>query len=135
MSAVLERISKRYEALAAVAPVHRIRTRDQYDAAVESLNVLLDGGAADEAHPLAELVHLIGERIEAYESRELPLPPSTGIDALRFLMAQHGLRQSDLPEIGTQGVVSEILSGRRDLRTSHIRFLAERFGVPGDVFL
>lgn len=30
---------------------------------------------------------------------------------LRFLMDQNYLTQSDLPEIGTQGVVSEILNG------------------------
>jgi HTH-type transcriptional regulator/antitoxin HigA len=29
-------------------------------------------------------------------------------------MDEHELTQSDLPEIGSQGVVSEILSGKRD---------------------
>lgn len=135
MSAALEQITERFQSLAEVVPIRRIRGRREYDEAVRTLDMLLDGGAADENHALADVVHLIGELIQAYETRHVRLPPATGVDALRFLMAQHGLRQSDLPEIGTQGVVSEILSGRRELRTSHIRLLSERFHVPGDVFL
>jgi HTH-type transcriptional regulator/antitoxin HigA len=40
-----------------------------------------------------------------------------------------------LPEIGTQGVVSEILSGKRELNVRQIRALAERFNVPPGVFV
>jgi len=35
-------------------------------------------------------------------------------------MDQHGLTQSDLPEIGSQGVVSEILSGKRELNARRL---------------
>jgi HTH-type transcriptional regulator/antitoxin HigA len=35
-------------------------------------------------------------------------------------MEQHGLKQTDLREIGSQGVVSEILSGKRDLNVRQI---------------
>ena len=54
---------------------------------------------------------------------------------LRFLMEQHGLSQSDLPEIGSQGVVSEILSGRRLLNARQITVLVARFGVSADLFI
>jgi HTH-type transcriptional regulator/antitoxin HigA len=50
-------------------------------------------------------------------------------------MEQHGLRQADLPEIGSQGVVSEILSGRRELNLRQIRALSERFGVSPATFI
>jgi len=53
---------------------------------------------------------------------------------LAFLMEQHGLRQGDMPEIGSQGVVSEILSGKRDLNVRQIRALSERFGVSPATF-
>ncbi|MNR66199.1 Antitoxin HigA [compost metagenome] len=49
-------------------------------------------------------------------------------------MQEHGLTQSDLPEIGAQSVVSDILNGKRQLNVRHIRALAERFQVPTDVF-
>ena len=54
---------------------------------------------------------------------------------LRFLMQQHGLRQSDLPEIGSQGVVSEVLADKRELNARQIRRLARRFGVSPAVFV
>jgi HTH-type transcriptional regulator/antitoxin HigA len=51
-------------------------------------------------------------------------------------MEQHDLRQSDLrKEIGSQGVVSEILSGNRELNTRQIRALAKRFSVSPAVFI
>ena len=43
------------------------------------------------------------------------------------MMREHGLTQSDLPGVGTQSVVSEILSGKRQLNLRQIRWLAERF--------
>jgi HTH-type transcriptional regulator/antitoxin HigA len=39
-------------------------------------------------------------------------------------MEAHGLTQSELPEIGSPGVVSEILSGERELNIRQIRHLA-----------
>jgi HTH-type transcriptional regulator/antitoxin HigA len=50
-------------------------------------------------------------------------------------MEEHDLTQSDLPEIGSQGVVSEILAGKRDLNVRQIAQLAERFGVSPVVFM
>ena len=53
---------------------------------------------------------------------------------LRYLMEEHELKQSDLPEIGSQGVVSEILRGKRELNTRQISVLAKRFGVSPAMF-
>ena len=54
---------------------------------------------------------------------------------MKEIMQEYQLRQSDLPEIGTQGVVSEIMAGKRELNTRQIRKLAERFGVSPAVFV
>jgi len=48
---------------------------------------------------------------------------------------KHGLKQSDLREIGSQGVVSEILNGKRDLNLRQIRALSKRFGVSTATFV
>jgi HTH-type transcriptional regulator/antitoxin HigA len=50
-------------------------------------------------------------------------------------MEEHGLTQADLSEIGSQGVVSEILHGKRELNTRQIKELSKRFGVSPAVFL
>ena len=45
------------------------------------------------------------------------------------------LKQGDLKEIGSQGVVSEILTGKRELNVRQVRALSERFGVSTATFL
>ena len=65
----------------------------------------------------------------------LRCPVVLGRAMLAFLMEQHGVKQAELPEVGTQGVVSEVLSGKRELTTKHIKALSVRFDVPASVFL
>lgn len=51
-------------------------------------------------------------------------------------MEQHGLDQSDLKnEIGSQGVVSEVLNGKRQFNLTHIKKLAKRFHVTPATFI
>jgi hypothetical protein len=56
-------------------------------------------------------------------------------EALKFLMAQHDLKRGDLPEIGSQGAVSEILTGKRDLNVRQVRALSAQFSVSTETFL
>lgn len=81
-----------------------------------------------------ELYHLLGEHLHTYEQLS-PVPAAEPRELVRFLMDQHGLKQSDLPELGSQGVVSEILSGKRVLNVRQVRALAGRFGVDVSLFL
>jgi HTH-type transcriptional regulator/antitoxin HigA len=119
----------------ALRPLFAIRTEDEYDRAVERLNQLIDEVGINEAHPLYELLDTLGTLIHAYEEEHEPLQESSGVDALQYLMEEHGLTQSDLPEVGSQGVVSEILRGKRELNVRQIRALAHRFNVAPAVFL
>jgi HTH-type transcriptional regulator/antitoxin HigA len=50
-------------------------------------------------------------------------------------MTEHNLKQSDLPEIGSQGVVSEIIKGKRNLNIRQIKALSARFHVSPLVFI
>jgi len=109
-------------------------TEAEYDSLVEALDELLDEIAGDENHPLSSLALQVGDRIAAYDAENYPIPDVPGHEVLRFLMAEHQLTQSDLPEIGAQSVVSEILNGKRKLNVRQIRALSERFNVPTDVF-
>lgn len=58
-----------------------------------------------------------------------------GAEALRYLMQRDNLRQVDLPELGSQGVVSELLSGRLGFNVRQTKALAERSGVSAALFL
>jgi len=119
----------------ALQPLLTIHDEADYDRAVATLNELLDEIGTDEKHPLYGLLDTLGTMIAAYEDANLELPEASGGETLAYLMEEHGLRQSDLPEVGSQGVVSEILSGKRELNMRQIRALAERFGVSPAVFI
>jgi HTH-type transcriptional regulator / antitoxin HigA len=119
----------------AISPLLSLRNEQEYDQAVERLNRLLDEVGTDEQHPLYTLLDTLGTLIHAYEEEHHPIPECSGVDVLRFLMEEHDLTQSDLPEIGSQGVVSEILRGKRELNVRQIRALAKRFHVSPGVFL
>ena len=69
------------------------------------------------------------------KSNTMPCLNTEGADLLRFFMEEHNLSQSDLAEVGSQGVVSEILSGKRELNVRQIRALSKRFGVSPSVFV
>lgn len=119
----------------ALRPLSTISTEDDYDQAVEHLNQLVDEVGLNEAHPLYELLNTLETLIHAYEEQHEQLQVSSGVEALQYLMEEHGLTQSDLPEVGSQGIVSEILHGKRELNVRQIRALAHRFGVAPSVFL
>ena len=102
---------------------------------VEALDELTDRIGDDESHPLMSLVDIIGDWVEAYDLEHRPMPKVSGVDVLRSVMQEHGLNQSDLPGVGTQSVVSEILSGKRQLNVRQIRWLADHFKVPVEMFI
>ncbi len=124
-----------YRRLRALVPLGTLRTKKDHARAVEMLDAILDEIGEDEKHPMAELADAISIFIDKYETEHVPIPPAKPSAALKFLMREHGLRQSDLPEIGSQGVVSEILAGKRELNARQIKQLAKRFGVSPAVFI
>ncbi len=112
-----------------IAPLLSVRNEREYNAAVKRLNELLDEIGDNEKHPLYGLLDTLGALIELYEEERYPIPETSGVEVLRFLMDEHGLTQSDLPEIGSQGVVSEILNSKRELNVRQVRALAKRFKI------
>ncbi len=118
-----------------IAPLLTIRNEREYNAAVKRLDELLDEIGDDEKHPLYSLLDTLGTLIHAYEEEHYPIPDASGAEILRFLMDEHGLTQSDLAEVGSQGVISEILNGKRELNVRQIRALAEKFKVSSAVFV
>jgi HTH-type transcriptional regulator / antitoxin HigA len=120
-----------HETLGLGAP---IANEAQYEQTLAFVEAVFDDVAADPAHPLDGLVDLLADRIREYEDRVHPWPDtSTPATVLASLMEEHGLKQSDLPEIGAQSVVSAVLAGKRQLNLRQVKALAKRFSVPLEV--
>jgi HTH-type transcriptional regulator/antitoxin HigA len=117
-----------------LGPLLTIHSEDDYEQAVERMNQLIDEVGTAETHPLYALLDTLGTLVHAYEEEHYRMPAVSGIEALRYLMAEHELTQSELSEIGSQGIVSEILNGKRTLNVRQIQALSQRFGVSPSVF-
>jgi len=112
-----------------------IRNEGEYDRAVKRLNSLVDEVGTNERHPLYGLLDTLGTLIHAYEEEHFNEPDPGGPEMLRYFMEEHGLKPSDLPEIGSQRAVSEVLKGKRELTAKQIRELASRFHVSPAAFI
>jgi len=76
--------------------------------------------------------------IEMYENKTLmPGENSTPVSVLKTLMEAKGLSQADLERegIGSSGVVSEIVNGKRRISKQQAKKLAEIFNVSSEVFI
>ncbi|WP_063570858.1 MULTISPECIES: helix-turn-helix domain-containing protein [Luteibacter] len=130
----LEAIFAQWDEFQKVSGVCHIETARDYDKVVGLTDALVDAGAMASQHSQHSLYMVLADLIYAYDQQHFPQAKVHGIDLLRFLMEQDGLTQSQLPEIGTQSVVSEILAGKRELTTGHIRALAKRFALSPAAF-
>ncbi len=125
---------EQYLALVRAFPLVSIRSDAHLDEAIAVIDRLLDIPERSTAEE--EYLQALTDLVAVYEDAHVAIPPVSGVDALRFLMEENGLTQADLvPHFGTRSIVSEVLSGKRHLALSHIARLAERFGVPADVFM
>ncbi len=118
-----------------VRPLFSIRNENEYDLAIERLNALIDEIGTNEQHPLYEFLDTLGAVVHTYEEQHYPMPETSGIEMLQFLMDEHQLEGADLPEMGTPDQVSEILAGKRELTVKNLQALAARFQVSPAVFV
>ncbi len=133
MNSQLENISKAWPTVKAIFSVPH--SEKDYNALVRILDSLINEVGNNQNHKLAPVMETIGNLIENYETQEYKINESSPIEALKYLMQEHGLKQSDLKEIGSQGVVSEILTGKRMLNIEQVKKISNKFHVSPLVFI
>ena len=127
-------VSPEYTTLLAKIPPKVIRTEKENEAYTEILYDL-DRRSKQLTAAEKELAELLTLLIEDFEEKRYRLPRAKPLDVLRFLMEQHHLLQKDLADVfGTRSIVSEVLSGKRELNKEHIARLSARFHVSPEVF-
>ncbi len=115
-------------------PLASIQNDAQLDDAIAKLDRLLDQPELSRGGRL--YLDALTDLVEVYESRQVELPPVSGVEILHHLMEANDLQQKDLiPFFGSKSIVSEVLKGKRPLALGHIVKLSEHFGLPVDVFV
>ncbi len=109
----------------------------QLDLLIEFSNHLMDKIMEDEDNDpkLEALLHLVGSYISEYEKINIPEPMGSPIEALEYLMEEHGLTRKDLSEIGSRGVLSEIFNEKRKLNKRQIIALSKIFNCNPLTFM
>jgi HTH-type transcriptional regulator/antitoxin HigA len=121
------------EMIARGAPriIHNQEELAEYTRVLEALDSL--------EHPSPEeidAIELLTLLIASYEEKHYPVPKSTPVEMVRFLMDQHDLKNKDLVrEFGNESAVSMFLSGQRRLTVQQIQALSARFRLSADAFI
>jgi len=119
--------------LAQVAP-KVIETEQEYDRALAEAERLT---FAKNRTPEEKALHkLLVTLIEAYEEQNYPMDQATPHQILQHIMESSGTRQADLVGvIGSSGVVSEVVNGKRFISKAQAKALGDYFQISPALFI
>ncbi len=119
--------------LAEVVPVV-IETEEEYDRVLKLVEELtFKKNRTTEEKALHKLLVIL---IEAYETEHYPMEQSVPHEILQHIMEASGTRQADLVGIiGSSGVVSEVVNGKRSISKAQAKVLSEYFHVSLSLFI
>lgn len=129
-------VSEDYLKLVMQCPIRVLYSEHEYDASVAVLDGLVT--RTDLSRREVNYVDALTTFVQMYDSLhyaidDSDLPPAA---VLAELMEQHAMTTSDLGAvIGSKGVASEILNGKRGISLANMAKLGGRFGVDPAVFL
>ena len=110
-----------------------IKNEAEYEAALTRIEVLMN---ANPDSPEEEELELLASLVEKYEGEHYPIYLPDPIEAVKFRMAQEGLKPKDMVTyLGSQSKVSEVLNYKRPLSLTMIRALNQGLGIPAEVLI
>ncbi|GBF80724.1 helix-turn-helix domain-containing protein [Aphanothece sacrum] len=115
-------------------PPRPIKSEKELDATQEIINELLD--KPELTLEEKDYLDILGTLIYEYEQELDIIPDIYGVELLKFLLEDNGLKSKDFVLIlRIESIVSDILNGKRQLTTSDIQALAAFFNLSPDLFL
>ena len=111
-----------------------IETEEEYDRALAIAEKLT---FATNRTPEEKALHkLLVTLIEVYETENYPMEESTPHEILQHLMDSSSIKQADLVGvIGSSGVVSEVVNGKRSISKAQAKALGDYFKVSSSLFI
>jgi HTH-type transcriptional regulator / antitoxin HigA len=111
-----------------------IETEEEYDRALVMAERLTFAKARTPEE--VALYKLLVTLIEVYEAQHYPMDESQPHEILQHVMESSGTRQADLVGvIGSSGVVSEAINGKRSISKAQAKALGEYFKVSPSLFI
>lgn len=127
---------KRYGKLLLNVLPRKIETEEQNEHYLEIVEKMIDKGAANFSPEEDVLFDLLVTLIEGFEEKAYPMAEISPCERLKYLLEEKDLKQKDLASVfGSEGVVSEILNGKRRITLKTARKLSKFFNVPAELFI
>jgi len=126
-------ISDNYLTLLANYPPRPIKSDRELTEVQTVIDSLLDRPKLSQDE--SDYLNVLGTLVYEYEISQELIPDIYGIELLKALLSEFGLKQKDLvPIFKTESIVSDILNNKRQLTARHIQELADFFSVSPAVF-
>lgn len=111
-----------------------IATIEEHQRALNEVEKLM--AIANPSPEQDQILDLLIVLIEKYEEDYYPIDLASPHDVLLHLMEENNLRQANLVGIlGSRGVVSEVVNGKRQISKNQAKALSEFFHVDVGVFV
>jgi HTH-type transcriptional regulator / antitoxin HigA len=135
MESMIATLDQEYAQLLATIQPKVIETEEENEFYLVEVGKLMQFG--ENLSPAKErLLKLLVSLIENFEDQRYQLTPATPLEILTELVTEKGLKQKDLlPVFGSQGVASEVLSGKRSISKAQAKALGEFLKVSPALFL
>ena len=111
-----------------------IQTEAEYNRTVTTMNKLAVKPQLSKEED--RLLDLLSALVEAYDQKHYAIPQAPPAMVIRMLMQDRGLKNKDLePALGSSGVTSEVINGKRNPSKAQIKALAQFFQMSPELFV
>lgn len=123
-----------YQSLLAEVAPQAIETEAEYERLLKiAERLIFNKNRTPEEQTLLKLLVTL---IEVYETANYPMENSPPHEILQHIMEVSGIRQADLIGIiGSSGVVSEVVNGKRSISKAQAKALGKYFKVSPSLFI
>ena len=126
--------SPKYIELITSFPPRPIKSDTDYDAVQNVVDSLLDN--EEMTSDVQDYLNILGLLIQEYEEQNISIPDISGLELLKGLIEEWGLKQKDLvPIFKTESIVSDVLNEKRKFTVEHIEKLGDFFNISPAAFL
>ncbi len=128
---------RKYGQLLQSVQPRKIESKKDYERFVSLLESLLEQEEDSEiSQQEGLLIELLAVLIQDYERQHTQWPSPKPLDILIHLMEAKDIKQSDLVGIvGSSGVVSEVINGKREISKAQAHSLGKLFNMSYKLFL
>ncbi len=120
-------------------PLRIIRSDREHHEAVAVLGRLVGRKDAKLSDGARQYADALARFIQDYDQREYPLLSGkrSSLEKLKYVLAESGMTPGELARVlgASQPLTSHILTGKRNLTTTHMRKLGEHFRIAPGYFL